>query len=691
MADFEDELSSYLQARTASDQKEREECAAANAAADALFGTTTNTYPYPHPEGFQPTQDAPAFALHHITQMWHDATTGTFSYYDATSETYIPVEGPEGGQPPQQQQQQPLFSNTTANYYDTTQYVDPNTGYAGAGIESTQGYRHHYEAPPESDATLRLCVLSSNVLKLRGVILMDASGLSFGRDRPLSGQGKRVRMVEMEISRFHASVYLDRKQVLVGVEQGEDDVQKEEEEEKEQQQHWHQQQQKVSLSSTHITMSVDHKKSKEKIEPNHDKTSGDVSFDGTLEPMGIEGRRQEPAYPTTKKGSSESVAVAIDQPIQIDDLGEEKEEGEYPDSPGAGARDANLTEQDGWKHDKEDGEQEEGEKEDGEEEEETEEQQQYRKYQRQLQEYQHYYQRMVPPVYVDTFQITDCGSTHGTFLNGERLSSPKTASQPFALRHLDQLQLGSTIFEIHAHEEGRICGTCQVSDGNEIEVLDDKERDGTATGVGDKNHGDGTGMASPAAAAAAAAWTGDSKLAMERERIEEMNRLKKKWAGPADKKTSHGKRVFATTQWDTSSLESGQQQESREYVDRAAKRRMFNPDRSSPAPVPSVVVPEYLSPEETSGFHVPVAKTNKGHAMLSKMGWKAGTGLGATHQGVVEPVQLVVADRRAGLGSGALQTQGAAAAASVAAASRPAETPAEAARRKARERYAQLR
>ncbi|ORZ28019.1 hypothetical protein BCR41DRAFT_279772, partial [Lobosporangium transversale] len=71
---------------------------------------------------------------------------------------------------------------------------------------------------------------------------------------------------------------------------------------------------------------------------------------------------------------------------------------------------------------------------------------------------------------------------------------------------------------------------------------------------------------------------------------------------------------------------------------------------------------------QTSGFHVPVAHTNKGHAMLSKMGWKAGTGLGVAGQGVVEPIQLMVTDRKAGLGSKALQTQGDAA-------SRTPETP----------------
>ncbi|KAG0252858.1 hypothetical protein BGZ95_006512, partial [Linnemannia exigua] len=65
MADFSDELDGYLKARTATEDQERRETAAANAAADALFG---HSFAHPHPNGFQATQDAPAFAQHPVTQ-----------------------------------------------------------------------------------------------------------------------------------------------------------------------------------------------------------------------------------------------------------------------------------------------------------------------------------------------------------------------------------------------------------------------------------------------------------------------------------------------------------------------------------------------------------------------------------------------------------------------------------------------
>ncbi|KAF9995857.1 Angiogenic factor with G patch and FHA domains 1 [Entomortierella chlamydospora] len=622
MSDFDDELNGYLQARTASDHKERQDTAAANAAADALFGPS---FPFPHPEGFLPTQEAPAFAFHSVSQLWHDANTGTYSYYDATTETYIPVEAPTvdslGSYNNHHEQSQHL-STTTA--YDSTRYqIDPHTGYAVELPAYGDQSQNHCDTPPESDATLRLCVLSSNVLKVGGVIMMDASGLSFGRDRPLSGQGNRVRMVEMEISRFHASIYLDRQEVV----------------------HEEKIQAQAAQSPAMATPTAG--------EDARPKVDGDASIPTTTTPESGEldsteapGEErseilQEPEEANSKCGSAH-------------EEDNDREDGEIPDSPGAGAKGDSQEEIDrrseGQEISKETNEQ----------------HHRYHDYQWRVEEYQQYYHHSITqPTILDTFKVIDCGSTHGTFLNGERLSDPKTASHPFALNHMDRLQLGSTVFEIHAHEDGRICGTCQVTENNEIEVLGDKDRE-PVTGAGAKN-----GKDSPL-------LTGDLKLSKEMERIEEMNRLKKKWAGP-DKKAANAKR----TGMGATGVDSGEEQP-REYIDRAAKRRLYNPDRSSPVPS---VTPTYSPPEITSGFHVPVAKTNKGHAMLSKMGWKAGTGLGAARQGVIEPVQLMVSEKKAGLGSGALKSQGEAAIAST----QTPETPGEVARRKARERYAQLK
>ncbi|KAG0323779.1 H(+)-transporting V1 sector ATPase subunit H [Dissophora globulifera] len=642
MADYDDELTSYIQARSASDHKDRQDSAAANAAADAVFGHASL---YPHPDGFQPTQDAPAFAFHPISQLWHDANTGTFSYYDAASETYIPVERHDAGgvsngnssnyhylhHHSNDNNSTQLTTTSNVEAYDVSTVAagyqtDPTTGYA-VEVSGSSG-RGHYEAPPESDATLRLCVLSSNILKVGGVIMMDASGLSFGRDRPLSGQGKRVRMVEMEISRFHASIYLERRQIFP------DDPSVA----------------RPALSSVKDTVASGPQLREEFKSTVEDR--GESGVDGDTADSTPKSTDQEQCGSSKAPLAKETPTASTEKKEQA----EEDEDGAYPDSPDAGVRDESYRAKDHQSSTTEDyqGEQD----------------QQYRDHQRQMAEYQHYYQAVNPPVFLDTFQITDCGSTHGSFLNGERLSAAKMASQPFVLKHMDRLQLGSTTFEIHAHDDSRICGTCQVTEDNEIEVLDDKDREG-ASGA------DSTGKGAASPSPASLAWTGDTKLAMERERIEEVNRLRKKWAGPdRDKKANvSGKRGANRDSFKTG-LGVSEEEAPQGYLDRAAKRRMYNPDRSSPVPS---VVPSYASQETTaSGFHVPLSKTSKGHAMLSKMGWKAGTGLGATRQGVVEPVQLAVADRKAGLGSVALKSQGAAAAVTL-------ESPAEAARRKARE------
>ncbi|KAJ1719335.1 hypothetical protein LPJ53_005887 [Coemansia erecta] len=49
--------------------------------------------------------------------------------------------------------------------------------------------------------------------------------------------------------------------------------------------------------------------------------------------------------------------------------------------------------------------------------------------------------------------IVDQGSTHGTFVNNDRLSEPKAASKPRLLQHMDQLSIGQTKLQIHIHQQ----------------------------------------------------------------------------------------------------------------------------------------------------------------------------------------------------------------------------------------------
>ena len=57
------------------------------------------------------------------------------------------------------------------------------------------------------------------------------------------------------------------------------------------------------------------------------------------------------------------------------------------------------------------------------------------------------------------FFIVDCASTHGTFVNGRRLSEAKKASIPRELRHNDIIQIGSTFMQVHYHSS---CQQCEL-------------------------------------------------------------------------------------------------------------------------------------------------------------------------------------------------------------------------------------
>ncbi|KAG0336314.1 Angiogenic factor with G patch and FHA domains 1 [Podila humilis] len=638
MSTFDNELQGYLESKSREDEaeKRREVQEQDSQHSHNTFSTSSLTQhthdsqfdsPFPHPDNFVATPEAPQYAQDPVTRMWHDAITGTFSYYSDSTGVYIPVEGPNSYDPT-------LTRDDHMGTYHQHSHSDLYTGYPVDQQLAHTGAQT-YEAPPESDSSLRLCVISSNALKVGGVIMIDGSGISFGRDKPLSGQGKRVRMVEMDVSRFHATIHLDRQQV----------------------ESFHD----ISIHNTEVTSEPGARPTFRTDSPHL--LSNVENLDGTIllpeqannitEPTSTlipessdvahDTASPSPCLDTPKMASSPTSNTFTQPMAEIIQPSQDPEDGELPDSPTENSPTEKSTEVSKAKNSAEDvlhdyraklG-------------------QYYGQLRLQQQQQQQLQQHdAIYPVFMDTFQITDCGSTHGTMLNGERLSTPRTASQPFALKHKDRLQLGSTLFEVHIHEDGRVCASCQIKDDNEIDVLDDKERDEVRPSKSKSS------------------ILGDLKANIEQERIEEMNRLRKKWAGPNNKRQSS----HSVSQGGGSNTAA-----SAEYVDRAAKRRLHHPDTSQP--VPSMTYP--IVEEAVTGFHVPVASTSKGHAMLSKMGWKAGTGLGASRQGVVEPVQLVVADSKAGLGSANLRSQGASAA-------RKPETQGEAARRRARERFAQL-
>ncbi|KAG0190301.1 Angiogenic factor with G patch and FHA domains 1 [Apophysomyces sp. BC1034] len=98
------------------------------------------------------------------TDLWYDTLTGQYSKFDEATQMYIPV--------------------TIIHESDDEDENDA----------------------PESDATLRLVVIESNVLTPTHVVLVDANGLTIGRDRYWD---RRLRLPEMAVSKFHCQIYFD--------------------------------------------------------------------------------------------------------------------------------------------------------------------------------------------------------------------------------------------------------------------------------------------------------------------------------------------------------------------------------------------------------------------------------------------------------------------------------------------------
>ncbi|EJU04997.1 hypothetical protein DACRYDRAFT_20560, partial [Dacryopinax primogenitus] len=79
-----------------------------------------------------------------------------------------------------------------------------------------------------------------------------------------------------------------------------------------------------------------------------------------------------------------------------------------------------------------------------------------------------------------SWAVVDMGSMHGTFVHTTgsepvRLSPPRVASQPRALKHLDNLIIGSTTFLVHAHKDGLPCEVCFAPQEKEIPLYEENK------------------------------------------------------------------------------------------------------------------------------------------------------------------------------------------------------------------------
>lgn len=229
--------------------------------------------------------------------------------------------------------------------------------------------------------------------------------------------------------------------------------------------------------------------------------------------------------------------------------------------------------------------------------------------------------------------VVDMGSKHGSFLrsggyvgptvgedSGVRLSPPRVASFPRALKHKDTLTIGSTTFVVHIHADRMSCEGCASSGSGENII-----------------------PLFPAS------------KGVKRAR-EEVNPIPAE-GRDAKKALTMLKRTLLSRH-DTARSPASSQSSS--YVDRSAKRRALFPN--SPLDTPGAPSPRSDSPSVASSGSTPIPESpappqplpesNIGRQLLMKQGWQPGMALGSGENasGLIEPLEVNVTLHRTGLG-----------------------------------------
>lgn len=222
------------------------------------------------------------------------------------------------------------------------------------------------------------------------------------------------------------------------------------------------------------------------------------------------------------------------------------------------------------------------------------------------------------------FRIVDVGSTNGTYLNGERLSESKKSSVPRHLSHLDLVQIGSTILQVHLHRNEWPCKQCQTTNDNVIDVAkmnapkekQQQQQQQTTTTIKD--------LFRP--------------TILDHKR--ELALLKKKYAAPMS--PAMRPKFIDRRRWKNDgggSIVDDHERDAR-YHDQKYKSFSSRLDSLQHSPQPLDAIKTTATP--VGGI---------GDKLLRKMGWKEGQSLGRTGtDGILEPISPTQRGDRRGLG-----------------------------------------
>ncbi|CAO3597999.1 unnamed protein product [Absidia cylindrospora] len=114
--------------------------------------------------------------------IWYDTVTDTYSKYDAQRQCYIPVS----------------FSNS--RYDDAQQKSNDDDDDDPANNNNDE---------PDSDASCRLVVIESTVVPVGQVTMINANGITIGRDKK-EWDTRRMRLRDMQVSKYHCQLFYDQ-------------------------------------------------------------------------------------------------------------------------------------------------------------------------------------------------------------------------------------------------------------------------------------------------------------------------------------------------------------------------------------------------------------------------------------------------------------------------------------------------
>ncbi|XP_077989398.1 angiogenic factor with G patch and FHA domains 1-like [Glandiceps talaboti] len=194
------------------------------------------------------------------------------------------------------------------------------------------------------------------------------------------------------------------------------------------------------------------------------------------------------------------------------------------------------------------------------------------------------------------YWIKDCGSQNGTVVNDNPLTvEAREESECSPLSHGDTVRIGTTVLRVHIHPGDETCNDCEPGI---VQAALAKQETQTVTIL--------------------------TKEEREKLRKKQLKQIKKKY-------------MLANADYEdnTDAINNPN------YSDRAQHRRKTvgsdNPHQKDDLP---------------ASVDRAIDKSNVGHKMLKKMGWKDGQLLGKHEQGLDKPIQVVVRDKKAGLGAG---------------------------------------